>query len=98
MLDIDSMIRAKRIIWLKKFLQDYQRTWKTILDKLVSPVGGRFVFHCNFHISKLKISLLEYYKECFDVWSDLNGKMPCCYREIINELIWNNHFLCYDKT
>jgi len=97
MLDFDSMISAKRIICLKKFLEDYQRTWKSILDKLLSPVGGRFVFHCNFHISKLKISLPEYYKECFDAWSDLNGNTPTCYREIINELIWNNRFLCCDK-
>ena len=98
MLDIDLMIiRAKRIICLKKFLEDYQSTWKTILDTLLSPAGRRFVLHCNFHTSKLKISLPEYYKECFDAWSDSNGKTPCCYREIIDELIWNNQFLCYDK-
>ena len=97
MLDIDSMISAKRIICLNKFLEDYQSTWKTILDKLLSPVGRRFVLHCNFHTSKLKISLPDYYKECFDAWSDLNGKTPTCYREIINELIWNNRFLCHDK-
>ena len=97
MLDIDSMISAKRIICLKKFLEDYQSIWKTILDKLLSPVGGRFVLHCNFHISKLKISLPEYYKKSFDAWSDLNGITPSCYREIINEIIWNNPFLCYDK-
>ena len=97
MLDIDSMIGAKRITCLKKFLEDYQSTWKTILEKLLSPVGGRFVLHCNFHTSKLKISPPDYYKECFDAWSDLNGITPSSYREIINELIWNNQFLCYDK-
>ena len=97
MLDIDSMIGAKRITCLKKFLEDYQSTWKTILDKLFSPIGGRFVLHCNFHTSKLKISLPEYHKECYDAWSDLIGITPGSYREIINELIWNNRFLCYDK-
>ena len=45
----------------------------------------------------MKISLPEYYKECFDAWSDLNGKTPSSYREIINELIWNKRFLCYDR-
>ena len=45
----------------------------------------------------MKISLPEYYKECFDAWSDLNGKTPSSYREIVNELIWSNRFLCYDK-
>ena len=98
MQDIDSMISSKRITCLKKFLEDYQSTWKTILDKLLSPVGGRFVLHCNCHTSKLKISLPEYNKECFVAWSDLNGITPSSYRrKIINGLICNNHFLCYDK-
>ena len=44
MLDIDSTISAKRVTCLKKFLEDYQSTWKTILDKFLSPVGGRFVY------------------------------------------------------
>ena len=71
--------------------------WKTILDKLLLPIGGPFVLHWNFQTSKLKINLPAYYKECFDAWSEVNGKTPSCYEEIINEIIWNNKFLCYDK-
>ena len=97
MLDIQSMICAKRITCLKKLLEDYSSPWKVILDKLVSPIGGRFVLHCNFQTSKLKINLPEFYKECFDSWSEVNGKTPSCYEETINEIIWNNKFLCYDK-
>ena len=96
-LDIQSMICAKRVTCLKKLLEDYSSPWKTILDKLLLPVGGRFVLHCNFQTSKLKINLPAYYKECFDAWSEVNGKTPSCYEEIINEIIWNNKFLCYDK-
>ena len=44
LLDIDSMISAKRVTCLKKFLEDYQSTRKKILDKFRSPVGGRFVY------------------------------------------------------
>ena len=97
MLDIQSMICAKRVTCLKKLLEDYSSPWKTILDKLLLPVGGRFALHCNFQTSKLKINLPAYYKECFDAWSEVNGKTPSCYEEIINEIIWNNKFLCYDK-
>ena len=79
MLDIQSMICAKRITCLKKLLEDYSSPWKVILDKLLLPVGGRFVLHCNFRTSKLKISLPAYYKECFDAWSEVNGKTPSCY-------------------
>ena len=97
MLDIQSLICTKRVTCLKKLLEDYSSPWKTILDKLLFPVGGRFVLHCNFQTSKLKISLPAYYKECFDAWSEVNRKTPSCYEEIINEIIWNNKFLCYDK-
>ena len=97
MLDIQSLICTKRVTCLKKLLKDYSSPWKTILDKLLFAVGGRFVLHCNFQTSKLKISLPAYYKECFDAWSKVNRKTPSCYEEIMNEIIWNNKFLCYDK-
>ena len=96
MLDIESMICAKRIICLKKLLEDYSSPWKVILHKLLLPIGGCFVLHCNFQTSKLKINLPAFYKECFDSWSEVNGKTPSCYKEIINEIIWNNKFF-YDK-
>ena len=92
------MICAKRVTCLKKLLEDYSSTWKTILDKLLLPIGGRFPLHCNFQTSKLKINLPAYYKECFDAWPEVNGKTTSCSdEEIINEIIWNNKFLCYNK-
>ena len=93
------MICAKRVTCLKKLLEDYSSTWKTIPDKLLLPIGGRFALHCKFQTSKLKTSLPAYYKECFDAWSEVNGKTPSCYEEIINEfeIIWNNRCLCYNK-
>ena len=97
MLDFQSMICAKRVTCLKKLLEDYSSPWKTILDKPLLPIGGRFVSHYNFQTPKLNINLPAYYKECFDGWSEANGKTPSCYEEIINEIIWNNKFLCYDK-
>ena len=97
MLHIQSMICAKRIISLKKLLEDYSSPWKVILDKFLLPMGRRFVLHCNFQTSTLKINLPAFYKECFDAWSEINGKTPRSYENIINEIFWNNKFLCHDK-
>ena len=36
MLDIESMIKSKRVNSLKKFMEDYQSPWKAILAKLLS--------------------------------------------------------------
>ena len=67
------------------------------MNKLLSPVGGCFVLHCNFDTSKLKTQLPAYYKECLDAWSDLNGKNPSSPQEVLNEIIRNNKFICVDK-
>ena len=42
------MIKEKRVAFLKKILEEYPSTWKTILKQLLSPIGGCFVLHCNF--------------------------------------------------
>ena len=47
MLDIQSMICAKRVTCLKKLLEDYSSPWQTILDKLLLPIGG--LQHSNFN-------------------------------------------------
>ena len=57
MLDTESMIRTKRVICLQKFLQDYESPWKMFLGELPQPIGGKFLLHCNFEVSKLNISL-----------------------------------------
>ena len=48
MLDIESLIKAKRVMCLKKFLQEYPSSWKIILGKILSPVGSRFLSYYNF--------------------------------------------------
>ena len=53
--------------------------------------------HCNFQTSKLKINLPAYYKECFDAWSEVNGKTPSCYEEIINEISGTTNFFVTTK-
>ena len=97
MLDIDSMVRRRRVIFLKKYLEEYKSLWKAFLNELLVPVGGKLILHCNFDTSKLSIDLPSFYKQCFDAWSEVNEKMPSSLPESANEVIWNNKLLCIDK-
>ena len=97
MLDIDSMIRTKRVICIKKYLEDYRSPWKFFLEERLSSVGGSFALHCNFNTSKLLVTLPPFYKKCFDAWSDLNTKAPTSLQEVVNEITWNNKFLCVNN-
>ena len=69
MLDIDSMVHTRRLICLKRYLEEYKSPWKAFLNELLVPVGGKLILHCNFDTSKLSISLPSFYKQCFDEWS-----------------------------
>ena len=88
MLDIESMIKAKRVVCLKKFLEDYRSSWKTIFYKILSPIGRRFILYCNFDTAKLGVPLPAYYKECLNDWSELNDITPSSFHEVVNEIIW----------
>ena len=97
MLDTESMIRTKRVICLQKFLEDYESPWKMFLGELLKPFGAKFLLHCNFEVSKLNISLPAFYRQCLVAWSELNAREPSSVHEIVNQVIWNNKFLCVDK-
>ena len=66
MLDIDSMVRTKRVFCLKKYLEDYPSPWKFFLDEKLLSVGGKFVLHCILDITKLPVMLPSFYQQCFD--------------------------------
>ena len=53
--------------------------------------------NCNFDTVKLKTQFPKYHKECFDTWSGLNSRTPVTLNDIMNEIIWNNRFICIDK-
>lgn len=48
MLDIDSTIRTKRVLCVKKCLEDYPSLWKPFLDERLVSVGGKSALHRNF--------------------------------------------------
>ena len=59
--------------------------------------GGKFLLHCNFEVSKLNISLPAFYRQGLAAWSELKAREPSSVRQIVNQVIRNNKFLCVDK-
>jgi len=47
---------------------------------------------------KLKTHFPKYYKDSFDTWSGSNSRTPVTFNDVMNEIIWNNRFICIDKT
>ena len=90
MLDVECMMKAQRIMCLKKYIEGYASPWKILLDYYLGDVGGKFILKCKFDTCKLPVSLAVFYKDCFDAWSLLIKTDVVTYGDIMNQVIWNN--------
>ena len=103
MLDIQSMILSQRVIALKRFIEDYNSQWKSVLKMFLGDIGGKFILRCNFDTRKLPIYLPDCYKDGLDAWSDVSTTSVVSYDDVVNQTIWNNKFIlienksCYVK-
>ena len=93
MMDLESMIRAQRIMCLKKYIQDYTSPWKIFLSYYLEKVGGKFILQCHFDCRSLSIFMPEFYKDCLDAWSTLTRKEVYSYEDIMNQFVWNNKYI-----
>ncbi|KAL9954130.1 hypothetical protein ACROYT_G041628, partial [Oculina patagonica] len=93
-----SMISTQRILCIKKYLDNYPASWKFFLNFYLKNVGGKFLFHCNFDYRKLPVAVPEFYKECIQTWSSLNENNPSTTKDVANQILWNNRFICIGKN
>ena len=97
MLDVQSMILSQRVLALKRFIEDYNSPWKSILETFLGDIGEKFILYCDFDTCKLLISLADFYKECLDAWSDINTSNVVSYDDVLNQTIWNNKFILIES-
>ena len=58
MLDIQSMILARRVLIFERYVDNkYENPWKVMLDYFLSGVGETIFLQCNFDTRKLPIYL-----------------------------------------
>ena len=49
--DIESKIKVQRILCIKTFLDTNPAGWKCFFELYLKKVGGKFLFHCSFHLN-----------------------------------------------
>ena len=58
MIDVDSLIKALRLAWLKRIFSNNSATWTTYFMFLLKELGGPLIFSCNYDIDDLSITSL----------------------------------------
>ena len=65
--NIESRIKAQRILCIKKFLDTNPAGWNVSSSFISKRWEVNFYqFHCNFDLTKLSIALPDFYKEVTD--------------------------------
>ena len=57
---MESLIKARRLAWLKRILNDNESTWKVCLMRLLKFFKGFFIFDCNYAMKDPQIASVFY--------------------------------------
>ena len=87
MIDVDNLIKALRLAWLKRIFSNNSATWKTYFMFLLKELGGPLIFSCNYNIDYLSITSL-FYKELLQWWSQFRNDFAD--QKDWSSVIWNN--------
>ena len=89
-IDIESMIKALRLAWLKRIFNNNDSTWKFYLIHLLKQLGDLLLFECDYAIKDLPI-MSAFYRELLLWWSEFRDHFFD--EKYWLSIIWNNKTL-----
>ena len=89
MLNIENMVKSLKLSWISRIRDNFEPTWKRILEFSMKPVGGLDLFlRCNFDLDMVSaLNLPNFYKEVLEIFLKdvrLNKSVPS------PPILWNN--------
>ena len=87
-------VKAQRIGWLSRLLYGEKNMgWKVYFDYCCRLLGGRFIFLCDYEVSKMNLKIPPFYLEVLQAWEDIR---ECRNMEgdLTNPIIFNNRNIC----
>ncbi len=107
MIDIQSQIKALKVMWVKRLCDNSQGSWKYLAKNILSPYGGVpliFQFNClpadivkmmdrsSCNVPKFYTDLLRFWFEIKDQSIGVSG-LQLDATEIRNQIIWGNSLI-----
>ena len=86
MTDIESLVKAVRLAWLKRIFSDNESTWKFHLLRLLRNAGGLLLFKCNYAMNELINSV--FYRELLERWLEFRNLLLANKERLC--IFWNN--------
>ena len=81
--DIETQIKALRLSWIPRILDERKGTWKSYFNFLLRNHGGAFLLSCSYDANDLNL-----YAELLLWWADFRRSFFHMSR--VENIIWNN--------
>ena len=94
MIDLESMVKALRLAWLKRIFNANDGTWKRYLQHQLKTFGGLFFLNCNYDVNDYTITS-QFYRELLLWWSQFRETFATDLNW--TNIIWNNKEIRIDK-
>ena len=94
MIDLESMVKALRLAWLKRIFNANDGTWKRYLQHQLKTFGGLFFLNCNYDVNDYTITS-QFYRELLLWWSQFRETFATDLHW--TNIIWNNKEIRKDK-
>jgi hypothetical protein len=86
MMDLETMLKALQVSWIRQYLSPEELQWKHVLTWLLKPYGGATLLMCNCLKLAERLKLPELYKEAVKVWAQISNQCD----NPRHTLVWNN--------
>ena len=97
MICIETMIKAIKIMWLKRLTNDVKAKWK-VLSWLLMGINKEMLFS-RLDQKFIKVPAIKFYVQVLNIWYDFMNIVPESNLDILNEnLFYNNLIIVNNKT
>ena len=89
MMNYKLFVKAQRISWLRRLLYGKKDMgWKLFFDYCCKSIGGRFIFLCDYELSRLNLLIPQFYYDILKSWEELKGGRDT--GDLLNPIIFSN--------
>ncbi len=73
MLDFMSMVKAQKVMWVKRLLSDSKSSWKAFPLWALGKIGT-VILKCQFDVNNIPATLTAFYQQTLQTWAEVNCK------------------------
>ena len=96
LIDLESKIKAIRLSWVQKLLNNSDASWKSPPRYFYGEKNLTQFFQCK-RAPSISDNMPLFYREIHKCWCEINNVEPVTNKLIRNEILWNNIFITGNK-